>query len=228
MEKNGLFITFEGPDGSGKTTQIHKLAAELEAQEIPFLLTREPGGTKISDKIRTLILNPENLRMGEKTEILLYAASRSQHVEEKIRPALAEGKIVLCDRFVDASVAYQGYGLNQPVDKIRAISRFATGGLTPDRTYLIDIPPETGRKRMRRRTGPEVGVTHDAGDLDRIEQRALAYHARVREGFFALSRENKQRILLIDGQASPDTVFKIIRTDFLHLLKEKESGQTER
>jgi thymidylate kinase len=226
MENKGLFVTFEGPDGSGKTTQIHKLADELEEQQIPFILTREPGGTEISDKIRAIILNPENLRMEKKTEILLYAASRSQHVEEKIRPALAAGKIVLCDRFVDASIAYQGYGLEQPVERIRAINQFATGGLTPDRTYLIDVPPETGRQRMRHRTGPEAGVTREAGDLDRIEQRALDYHARVREGFFTLSRENKQRILLVDGQNSPETVFKTIRTDFMRLLNRK-AGQTD-
>lgn len=225
MENKGLFITFEGPDGSGKTTQIRKLASELEARGIPFLLTREPGGTEISDKIRALILNPENRRMEDKTEVLLYAASRSQHVEEKIRPALAEGKIVLCDRFVDASVAYQGYGLNQPVADILAINRFATGGLTPDRTYLIDIPPETGRQRMKHRTGPEAGVTRDAGELDRIERRALAYHARVRQGFFTLLKENKQRILLVDGQNIPDTVFETIRTDLLHLLQ-KKAAQT--
>lgn len=225
MENKGLFITFEGPDGSGKTTQIRKLADELEARGIPCLLTREPGGTEISDKIRALILNPENRRMEDKTEVLLYAASRSQHVEEKIRPALAEGKIVLCDRFVDASVAYQGYGLNQPVADILAISRFATGGLTPDRTYLIDVPPETGRQRMTHRPGPEAGVTRDAGELDRIERRALAYHAKVRAGFFTLLKEHKQRILLVDGQNTPDTVFGIIRTDFLHLLQ-KKAAQT--
>lgn len=219
MDHQGLFITFEGPDGSGKTTQIRKLADELERRKLPYLLTREPGGTEISDKIRAIILNPENLRLEDTTEILLYAASRSQHVKEKIMPALQERKIVLCDRFVDASIAYQGYGLEQPIDTIKIINRFATGGLSPDRTYMIDVSPEAGRRRMRARSGPEAGVTRAAGDLDRIERRALAYHARVREGFFALYRENKQRILLINGENRPEVVFDTIMHDFERTLK---------
>ncbi|RYL88164.1 dTMP kinase [Sporolactobacillus sp. THM7-4] len=217
MEKRGLFITFEGPDGSGKTTQIRKMAAELDRLGVPYVLTREPGGTEISDKIRTIILNPENLRLTDKTEILLYAASRSQHVEEKIEPALKDGKIVLCDRFIDASIAYQGYGLRQPVDIIRRINHFASGGLTPDRTYLIDISPQSARQRMRSRSGsPEAGVTKAPGELDRIEQREISYHQRVREGFLALYRENKQRICLINGESDADTVFQQILQDFHH------------
>lgn len=219
MNHKGLFVTFEGPDGSGKTTQIRKLAEELEKRGLPYVLTREPGGTEISDKIRAIILNPDNLRMADKTEILLYAASRSQHVEEKIQVALGEGKIVLCDRFVDASIAYQGYGLKQPIEMIRNINRFATGGLSPDRTYLFDVSPETGRSRMKGRSGPEAGVTQNAGELDRIEQRALAYHARVREGFLSLYRENRQRILLVNGEDQPETVFNTVLADFDSVLK---------
>lgn len=219
MDHKGLFITFEGPDGAGKTTQIGRLAAELEERHIPYVLTHEPGGTEIGDKIRTIILNPENLRLTQKTEILLYAASRSQHVEEKIKPALAQGKIVLCDRFIDASIAYQGYGLGQPVEMIQSINRFASEGLTPDRTYMIDIAPEAGRSRLRERSGgPETGVTEAAGDLDRIEQRELDYHRRVREGFLTLSRENKQRICLINGEDSADAVFDHILKDFHYFL----------
>lgn len=219
MEHKGLFITFEGPDGAGKTTQVRRLAAELEDRHIQYVLTHEPGGTGIGDKIRTIILNPGNLRLTQKTEILLYAASRSQHVEEKIRPALAQGKIVLCDRFIDASIAYQGYGLGQPVEMIQSINRFASEGLTPDRTYMIDIAPEAGRSRLRERSGrPETGVTEAAGDLDRIEQRELDYHRRVREGFLTLYRENKQRICLINGENSADTVFDHILKDFDYFL----------
>ncbi|RYM04911.1 dTMP kinase [Sporolactobacillus sp. THM7-7] len=215
MGNRGLFITFEGPDGSGKTTQINKLAAVLKKEETPFILTREPGGTAISDKVRAIILNPKYSELTSKTEILLYAASRSQHVDEKIRPALESGKIVLCDRFIDASIAYQGYGLGQPVDRVRSINRFASGGLTPDRTYLIDISPEAGRRRMIVRGGRSgEGLKNAARGLDRIERRHLAYHRRVREGFLTLYRENKQRIVLINGEREEDAVFQCILQDF--------------
>ncbi|MFS8578426.1 MAG: dTMP kinase, partial [Novibacillus thermophilus] len=125
---SGLFITFEGPDGAGKTTQLNRVAEWLEQQGFAFVRTREPGGTKISDSIRTLLLNPENSEMANETEVLLYAASRAQLVSEVILPALEDGKIVLCDRYVDASLAYQGYGLAYPVQQIAAINRFATTG----------------------------------------------------------------------------------------------------
>lgn len=217
--KKGLFITFEGPDGSGKTTQINRLAGELKKRRIPYTLTREPGGTAISDKIRRIILDPKNRQLTDKTEILLYAASRSQHVEEKIRPALEAGRIVLCDRFIDASIAYQGYGLRQPVEMIKIVNTFASGGLEPDRTYMIDVTPEIGRRRMGARSGPpEIGVTGSAAELDRIERRALNYHQRVREGFMALYEENKQRICLIHGEHAEDTVFHNILEDFDRFL----------
>jgi dTMP kinase len=219
MKHKGFFITFEGPDGSGKTTQIHRLAEELEHRHLPYLLTREPGGTKIGDKIRTIILNPDHSELADKTEILLYAASRSQHVTEKIVPAVEEGKIVLCDRFVDASIAYQGYGLGESIDTVKQINDFATNGLIPDRTYLIDVSPETGRSRMKHRSGePEEGVTRAADDLDRIEMRALAYHQRVREGFHAIYAEHKSRICLIDGEQDHEHVFHDIIDDFFRLL----------
>ncbi|MCO7127708.1 dTMP kinase [Sporolactobacillus shoreicorticis] len=219
MTHKGFFITFEGPDGSGKTTQIHRLAEELERCSLPYLLTREPGGTEIGDKIRTIILNPDHPELAEKTEILLYAASRSQHVIEKIVPAVNSGKIVLCDRFVDASIAYQGYGLGQSIDLVKMINEFATGGISPDRTYLIDVSPETGRNRMKKRSGaPETGVTKSADDLDRIEMRALTYHKRVREGFLSIYEENKSRIRLIDGEKNHDQVFQEIIADFSQFI----------
>ncbi|MFT8318680.1 MAG: dTMP kinase [Sporolactobacillus sp.] len=214
MNTRGKFITFEGPDGSGKSTQIRRFAEWLKANQIPFILTREPGGTLIGDQIRAMVLNPENRRMTGNTEILLYAASRSQHVEEKILPALDQGQMVLCDRFTDASIAYQGYGLGQDVAMVQTINQFATGGLIPDRTYLIDVSPEIGRQRMRQRQGePERGINASSGDLDRIEARALAYHARVREGFLQLYRENKQRIYLVDGAADSAQVTECIVKD---------------
>ncbi|MED2971618.1 dTMP kinase [Fictibacillus sp. B-59209] len=207
---NGLFITIEGPDGSGKSTQIKKLADYLEESRIPYLLTREPGGTAVSDRIRSLILDPAHPEMADETEVLLYAASRAQHVKEKIVPALQEGKLVLCDRFVDASIAYQAYGLGIPVVDVTAINRFATGGLSPDRSYLIDISPEAGRERMVSRYTEE--------GLDRIEQKKLEYHERVRSGFREIYSENKERFLLVDGNQTIDQVFDVIKKDIKLLL----------
>ncbi|WP_070121510.1 dTMP kinase [Bacillus marinisedimentorum] len=207
----GLFITFEGPDGAGKSTQIKKLASYLEEQGIPFLFTREPGGTAISDRVRSLILDPEHTEMRNETEALLYAASRAQHVREKIVPAVDEGKVVLCDRFVDASIAYQGYGLGIDLDQIKQINAFATGGVAPDRTYMIDVPAEEGKKRLIERSAGQEG-------MDRIEQKQLDYHERVREGFHAICRENENRIALIDGVRPVEEIFTEIREDFARLL----------
>lgn len=204
----GLFITIEGPDGSGKSTQIKKLAHYFDQVNRAYVLTREPGGTVISDAIRNIILNPAYEDLKDETEILLYAASRAQHVREKIRPALEDGKVVLCDRFVDASIAYQGYGLGYPVDQIKKVNDFATEGLVPDRTYLIDIEPQAARTRLTARQAGEYGT-----GLDRIEQRNLSYHERVRKGFYDVYGENKQRICWINGDQSEDQVFNDILSD---------------
>lgn len=212
QKKRGIFITFEGPDGAGKTTQIEKLAAYLDDLEIPYVLTREPGGTRISDEIRSLILHPEHKEMKNETEVLLYAASRAQHVKEKIIPALQAGNIVLCDRFVDASIAYQGYGLGIDIEKIVAINEFATGGLTPDRSYFIDITPSFARKRLMQRNGNM--------QLDRIEQKDLEYHEKVRNGFLQLYEKNRERICLLDGHQAIESIFQLIKQDFERLLIE--------
>ncbi|WP_181833273.1 dTMP kinase [Bacillus taeanensis] len=206
----GLFITFEGPDGAGKSTQVQKLAHYLQGKEISYIHTREPGGTAISDKIRSLILDPEHSEMVNETEVLLYAASRAQHVREKIIPALEEGKVVLCDRFVDASIAYQGFGLGIGQDKISEINRFATGGLKPSRTYLIDLSPEEGRKRMMER----YKAANKTEQFDRIEQKELAYHETVRNGFHQIYETEKDRIYIIDGRQSVEEIFQQIKDDF--------------
>lgn len=199
----GLFITFEGPDGAGKSTQVQKLSEHLSKNDIPFIHTREPGGTAISDKIRSIILDPEHAEMVDETEVLLYAASRSQHVNEKIIPALNEGYVVLCDRFVDASIAYQGVGLGLNVDTIKTINQFATGGLAPDRSYMIDLPVEIGKERMVARN-----------QLDRIEQKETEYHEKVRNAFLTLHEQNQDRITLVNGDNHIDEIFYVIKEDF--------------
>ncbi|WP_377887172.1 dTMP kinase [Alkalihalobacillus sp. R86527] len=202
----GLFITFEGPDGAGKSTQVHKLSEYLSEKDIPFIHTREPGGTAISDKIRSLILDPEHAEMVDETEVLLYAASRSQHVKEKIIPALKQGYVVLCDRFVDASIAYQGVGLGVSVESIKLINEFATGGLSPDRSYMIDLPVEIGKERMVARN-----------QLDRIEQKGTEYHEKVRQAFLELHDHNQERITLVNGDNQVDEIFHVIKEDFVAL-----------
>jgi dTMP kinase len=206
----GLFITLEGPDGSGKTTQVAKIAEYLMQNKIDFIQTREPGGTRISDKIRSLILDPEHKEMHDLTEVLLYAASRAQHVHEKIIPALEAGKVVLCDRFVDASLAYQGFGLGVGELPVMQVNNIATSGLVPDRSYFIDVSPEVGRARMKARYG--------TGNLDRIEQKDLSYHERVREGFQHIFKNQEKRILRVNGEQDPEMVFGEIVKDLDKLL----------
>lgn len=206
----GLFITLEGPDGSGKTTQVARIAEYLTQNKIDFIQTREPGGTRISDKIRALILNPEHKEMHDLTEVLLYAASRAQHVHEKILPALEGGKVVLCDRFVDASLAYQGFGLGVGEEPVLLVNRIATSGLVPDRSYFIDVSPEVGRERMTARYG--------TGSLDRIEQKDLSYHERVREGFKHIFSNQEKRIHRVNGEQDTETVFAEIVKDLDKLL----------
>ncbi|MGE5553821.1 MAG: dTMP kinase [Betaproteobacteria bacterium] len=192
----GLFITLEGPDGGGKSTQAARLTERLRARGVPVVFTREPGGTPVGEALRQIILDPRNDLAGE-TEVLLYAASRAQNVEQVIRPALAEGKVVLAERFVDSSLAYQGYALGRGIEAVRQINVFATGGLVPDLTLLLDVTPEVGLSRVGARAGGEAA--------DRIERRRLEYHRRVREYYLMLAREEPGRVRVIptDGR-TPD------------------------
>ncbi len=195
-----LFITFEGPDGSGKTTQARMLAEYLQSRGLPVLHTREPGGTAISEQIRQVVLSTRNLSIQHETEALLFSAARAQIVAELIRPALAAGKIVVCDRYADSTMAYQGYGLGLDLDALRAITRFATGGLAPDLTFYVDVPVDVGLARRHR------------GETNRLDQKDLEYHARVREGFLKMAREEPQRWIVIDGTRSVDQVQQEIRS----------------
>lgn len=215
---DGLFITFEGPDGSGKTTQLKLLADYLSQNGQDVITTREPGGTFISDKIRQILLDPEHKELNDHTEILLYAASRAQHVHEKILPALEKGKIVLCDRYIDASIAYQAYGLGIDKDIVMEINRFASSNLQPQRTYFIEVSPEIGMQRLNKRD------QKDFAGLDRIEQKNIVYHERVLEGFRKIAIENSDRILKINGDNSIEGIFGTIKKDIDLILKNRKEG----
>lgn len=203
----GLFVTLEGPEGAGKTTQIQMIRDALKKMGISCRLVREPGGTEIGDQIRRILLRPESAEMRQRTEILLYAASRAQLVDEVIRPALERGELVLCDRFVDSSLAYQGFGAMWDVEEVRRINRMAAGGLVPDRTYLLDIPVDAGQERLQMRGKKK----------DRMELKEKMFHERVREGYLALARMEPDRIRVIDALQNPDDVHKAIMEDLIRL-----------
>lgn len=189
-----MFITFEGPEGSGKSTQAKLLAERLRAYGQAVLLTREPGGTPISDRIRALLLDHHHGEMRPVTEALLFAASRAQHVAERVRPYLAAGGIVLCDRFTDSTFAYQGYGLEQDLDMLRALTDIATGGLYPDLTVYLDLPVEAGLARKRSKPD-QLAI-----EWNRLDARELAFHQRVREGYHALIAMDPERWAIFDAQ----------------------------
>ncbi|NCB43691.1 MAG: dTMP kinase [Clostridia bacterium] len=203
---DGLFITFEGIDGSGKTTQAALLADYCKAAGFDVLLTREPGGTFLSEKIREAILDPQTKEIAATTEALLYASSRAQHVAEIIRPALKRGMILFCDRFMDSSIAYQGYGRCLG-DDVRIINEFAVQGLVPDLTFFIDITPSEGLCRIKQK-----------GGLDRIEEEKLDFHERVYSGYAEIIRQNPARFFVVDGTKNIETISKEIRDFFLRWL----------
>ncbi|MEK5059937.1 dTMP kinase [Paenibacillus sp. FSL H7-0326] len=194
----GKLITFEGGDGSGKTTMIKKLSAHLEDKKIPYLMTREPGGIDIAEKIRSIILNPEHTTMDARTEALLYAAARRQHLAEKVIPALQNGVMVLSDRFVDSSLAYQGYARGLGMEEVRSINEFATDHLSPDLTLYFDISPEQGLARIAANQGREV---------NRLDMENLSFHDKVREGYLILAKQEPNRIQIIDASLSQEEVF---------------------
>ncbi len=192
--KKGLLITFEGPDGSGKTTQIELLKAYLSRKGFEIVFTREPGGTKISEKIRNIILDNENSEMSDMCEALLYAAARAQLVNEVIKPALKEGKVVICDRFVQSSIVYQGIGRNLGAERIKDINEAAIDGLKPDITFLLTIPFEEGLKRKAKQKS-----------LDRLENSGDEFHKRVYEGYMSLIN-SADYITAIDANRSLEDI----------------------
>ena len=191
----GLFITLEGPDGAGKGTQGRLMGEHLRRTGREVLYTREPGGTAVGERIRQVLLDEAHQEMAAETEMLLFAASRAQFVREVVRPALARGVTVLSERYVDASLAYQGYGRELDLATVRLVNAVATGGLAPDLTLLLDIDPDVGLARARAAAG-KSGAT---GRGDRLEQEARAFYQRVRAGFLQLARESPQRFVVIDA-----------------------------
>jgi len=202
---NGKFITFEGPEGSGKSTHIKLLKAYLEERGIEVVLTREPGGTPLGEEIRKILQHDHSEPPVPSAEVLLFLASRAQHVERLIRPALQQGKWVLCDRFADSTFAYQGYGRGFDMASLRAVNAFAVSGLQPDLTVLLDVTPQTSRERLA------VRQASTATTPDRIEREAAAFHERVRNGFLALAKEEPDRIVVINTEREPAAVAAAVR-----------------
>ena len=209
----GKFITFEGPEGSGKSTHIRLLADFLNGHGIAVTLTREPGGTPTGEAIRHLLQhNGAGESPTDRTEVLLFLASRAQHVERLIRPALAAGQWVLCDRFDDSTMAYQGYGRGFDLSALQAVNAFATNGLKPDLTILLDVSPATSRQRLLERQAQ----TSDGPD--RIECEAAAFHVRLRNGFLDLARRNADRIVVVDAERDLNQVAADIRASVAQRL----------
>jgi dTMP kinase len=196
----GAFITFEGPDGSGKSTQIAMLAEHLRSNGWDVLTTREPGGTPIGDQIRTVLHDVANTEMVSEAEILLYSASRAQLVGQVIRPALAQGTVVLSDRYADSTIAYQGYGRGLDLAVLRRITDFATGGLTPDLTVYLDVPVEQGLERKRQ------ALAQHAGEWNRLDQEDVEFHRRVRQGYLELAAAEPERWLIVDASPTVEEI----------------------
>ncbi len=192
------FITFEGPEGSGKTSVIKEVEAVLKAQNIDVIVTREPGGVALSERIRSLLLDFVDEKMDARTEAMLFAASRRQHVVEVIRPALEAGKVVLCDRYIDSSLAYQGVARDLGIEEVYALNLFAIEDLIPDLTVFIDVKPEVGLSRVR----------SNQRNMDRLDLETLEFHQKVYEGYLQLAELEPDRIKVINGEQAIEDVSK--------------------
>jgi dTMP kinase len=213
----GFFVTFEGPEGSGKTTQIELLAEHLRTLGHDVVMTREPGGTPIGDQIRAIVHAVENTAMVAETEILLYSASRAQLVQQVVRPALAADKVVLSDRYADSTMAYQGYGRGLELAALRQITRFATGGLEPDLTMYLDCPVEEGLRRKQK------AMAQSAGEWNRLDRETVAFHRRVRQGYLTLAAAEPERWLVLDAGQPVESLHEEIRSAVRNALAGKVS-----
>jgi len=205
----GVLITFEGVEGSGKSTQAEILCAALQRRGVACILTREPGGTPIGERIRDILLDPACREMHAKTELLLYLASRNQHVQEKLLPALRAGKVVISDRYSESSFAYQGLGRDLTLKETSRLNKYATGGLVPDLTMVVDVPPEVGRERMKGET------------LDRLESERMEFHCRVRDAYLHVARRAPKRIKVLDGRKSQAELAREVENLVVSKLVEK-------
>jgi dTMP kinase len=206
----GLFVTLEGIEGSGKSTQAGLLEASLAAERIPVRRTREPGGTALAEEIRKLVLNLGEEPVFPETELLLFLAARAQHVRGVIRPALAAGEVIICDRFTDATLAYQGGGRAADSDAIRRLNDYATGGLQPDRTFLLDLPVQEGIGRARKRQG-KFGI-------DRIELEGSGFLEKVRAEYLAIADKEPKRVRVLDATSAPEALARTILSDVKSML----------
>ncbi len=209
MIDKGLFITIEGPEGAGKTTIIQMLAIQLEQYGYNVVQTREPGGIDIAEQIRHVILARENTAMDPRTEALLYAAARRQHLVEKVKPALEQGAIIICDRFIDSSLAYQGFARGLGVDEVFSINQFAIEDMMPVLTLYFDIEPELGLRRINQHKGREV---------NRLDLETIDFHQRVREGYLQLVERFSDRIQVVDASKPVDEVYSAALTQIKAIL----------
>ena len=207
-----LFVTFEGPEGSGKSTQARLLYESLHARRFPVILTREPGGTRIGDLIRRIVLDLQHTEMAPTTEMLLFSAARAQLVSEVIRPYLEQGGIVLCDRYADSTFAYQGYGLGRDLAELRVITAAATGGLRPDITFYLDISAAEGLERRRRKGARSTGQRGVGAEWNRLDARELEYHQRVEAGYRELIAADPERWRVLDARQSIEALAEQIAT----------------
>jgi dTMP kinase len=206
----GIFITFEGPDGAGKTTILNMLSEEFKEKGIEAVFTREPGGIRIAEQIREVILNKENTEMDPRTEALLYAAARRQHIVEKVIPGLNEGKLIICDRFIDSSLAYQGFAREIGVDDVYSINMFAIDGVMPEVTLYFDIEPERGLMRISGNDGREV---------NRLDLEKMDFHLKVQQGYKHLIGKFPERIKVINADQSLDDVYRDVKEVLIPYLK---------
>ena len=221
----GRFITVEGVDGSGKSTQITMVKDYLQKEGFDIVVTHEPGGTEIGEQIRKIILDSAHTQMTALTEVFLYAAARAQHIEEIILPALNNGRMVLCSRFFDSTVAYQGYGGGLDLAVLADINRIVSGSHVPDLTIIFDLDPEKGLERVSKRN---IVADERNDNKDRMEQKQLDFHKRVRDGFLAQARQNPERIRIVDATGNQDEVFTRTRKvidDFILRSIRKEGAE---
>lgn len=205
--KKGLFITFEGADGCGKTTQINKIAELLKEKGFDVVLTREPGSLEVGKKIRDIVLHHDGI-VSDNCEMFLYLADRSQHVDTFIKPAIEEGKVVLCDRHTDSTLAYQGYGRGRDIEKLDNLNKIATNGLTPDLTILFDVDTDVAQTRV-------------GNEKDRIEAAGIEFHKKVRQGYLELAEKNKDRIKVVNANNSIETVYNDTKNIIIDLITRK-------